>query len=357
MDFTHRLSASYYKTIAVMNESHKIYFVQHSETKKIFIKKILDVYNIDIYKYLYHNPVIGIPKIIDFYEENQQLTVIEEYISGTSLEDKIQQHALSVSDITGYVSELCTLLQALHHAAPPIVHRDIKPSNIIISSCNHAVLLDFNAAKFFSPEHSEDTVLLGTHGYAAPEQYGFGASSPQTDIYALGIVLKEMADSLPVHNSLFDPVIETCTRLSASERYSSVDKLKEAVDALEKNSFFQNFPRSLHAYSLPGFRSRIPWKMFLASLYYLSAACLCGSLTLADTYGLPLFFNRLCAFGILLFWVFGCFNYRNIQRLIPLCSCRSRFLHYTGILLLNVAVSFLFFLLLSILETLCSALS
>ena len=89
MDFTHRLSASYYKTIAVMNESHKIYFVQHSETKKIFIKKILDVYNIDIYKYLYHNPVIGIPKIIDFYEENQQLTVIEEYISGTSLEDKI----------------------------------------------------------------------------------------------------------------------------------------------------------------------------------------------------------------------------------------------------------------------------
>lgn len=346
-----------YKTIAVINEPHNIYLVQDSKTNRIFVRKILDVYNIDIYRYLYHHPMIGMPKIIEFCEENGRLTVIEEYISGISLEDKIKQHALSISDISTYISELCSLLQKLHHADPPIVHRDIKPSNIIISCCNHAVLLDFNAAKFFTPGHSEDTVLLGTRGYAAPEQYGFGASSPQTDIYTLGIVLKEMTDSLPVHSSLFDPIIETCTRLSASERYASVDALKKAVESLEKRPFFRNFPRSLHSYSLPGFRSRTPWKMFLASLYYLSAACLCWSLTIADTYGLLLFFNRLCAFGILLFWVFGCFNYRNIQRFVPLCSCRSRFLRCAGILLLNVAVSFSFFLLLSILETLCSALS
>ena len=45
MDFSHRLAISYYKTIAVINESHNIYLVQHQETKQIFIKKILDVFN------------------------------------------------------------------------------------------------------------------------------------------------------------------------------------------------------------------------------------------------------------------------------------------------------------------------
>ena len=57
-------------------------------------------------------------------------------------------------------------------------------------------LLDFNAAKFFSTSTTEDTVLLGTKGYAAPEQYGFGASTPKTDIYAVGILLNELTSSL-----------------------------------------------------------------------------------------------------------------------------------------------------------------
>ena len=64
MDFSHRLAISYYKTIEVNNESHNIYLVQHQETKQIFIKKILDVLNADIYERLYNNHVVGTPKII-----------------------------------------------------------------------------------------------------------------------------------------------------------------------------------------------------------------------------------------------------------------------------------------------------
>lgn len=74
---------------------------------------------------------------------------------------------------------LCNILNALHSMTPPIIHRDIKPSNIIITSYNYAMLLDFNAAKQFSGQNESDTVLIGTPGYAAPEQYGFGSSSPK----------------------------------------------------------------------------------------------------------------------------------------------------------------------------------
>lgn len=88
--------------------------------------------------------------------------------------------------------ELCEILEKLHSANPPIVHRDIKPSNIIITNYDHVILLDFNAAKYFTDPNTSDTILLGTKGYAAPEQYGFGSSTPQTDIYAVGILLKEL---------------------------------------------------------------------------------------------------------------------------------------------------------------------
>ena len=83
MDLDQRLAISYYKPIAAINEPHHVYLVQHQETKKIAIKKVLDVYNLAVYAELYRNPVAGTPRIINYYEEAGQLTVIEEYISGT----------------------------------------------------------------------------------------------------------------------------------------------------------------------------------------------------------------------------------------------------------------------------------
>ena len=52
MDLSNRLSISYYKTIATLNESHKIYLVQHQSTNKIYVKKVLDVYNKNVFETL-----------------------------------------------------------------------------------------------------------------------------------------------------------------------------------------------------------------------------------------------------------------------------------------------------------------
>lgn len=343
MDLTRHLAVSYYKTIATIDEAHKIYLAQHQETRKIAIKKILDVYNADVYKYLSLYPIAGTPKILAFCEEDHQLTVIEEYISGCTLKDKMQQHSISVSDIVRYMIDLCTILQPLHHTKPPIIHRDIKPSNIMIDCWNHAVLLDFNAAKFFSPGRTEDTVLLGTMGYAAPEQYGFGSSSPQTDIYSIGILLKELSDSLAEPCHLFDAVIETCTKLNADERYKSVNDLRKSMEMLSPVHYSRKASKGIQAYALPGYRSHSPWKMLLASIYYLFVLWISATFQVKNTFGMALFFYKVCVAGILLSWVFAYFNYKNIQNWMPLCHHKNRIVRHLGMLLLTIAlVLFLF---------------
>jgi serine/threonine protein kinase len=341
-DFTHRLAISYYKTIAAINEDHHIYLVQHQESHKIYIKKILDVYNIDIYQHLYEHPVTGTPRIIDFYEENNRLTIIEEFVSGCSLRDKINRSQLTEAEILSYLADLCNVLEELHSSQPAIIHRDIKPSNIIITHYNRAILLDFNAAKHYSSAASEDTVLLGTQGYAAPEQYGFGASSPQTDIYALGILLKEMQASLPQSTNRFDSIVNRCTQINPSERFASITELK--------NALLHPASRGSMKFTPPGFRTRTPWKMFLSSLFYFFAAWLSLSLTVQNVSGIALWGERIFVLVIMLSVIFCSFNYMNIQRFVPLCQHKNRLIRYIGILLLDITVVFFLFMLLFFIE-------
>ena len=265
MNLSQRLSNSFYQVVAAINEPHKVYLVQHRDSGRFYVKKILDVYSADVYKDLVKkildvysadvykdlqaHPIPGIPRIMDSWEEDGRLVIIEEFISGVTLRDLIERtssltisqggyeqapgeysaaaHAdstrneyitavapagmdpcelLTVERIGHYMAGLCEILERLHAHNPPLIHRDLKPSNIIITSCGNVMLLDFNAARFYSgePGRESDTRLLGTKGYAAPEQYGFGESSPQTDIYSIGRILQECVDALPeVESDLF----------------------------------------------------------------------------------------------------------------------------------------------------------
>ncbi len=353
MDLTEKLALSYYKTISTLNESHQVYLVQHQQSGKICVKKTLDVYNRDIYEYLYHNPVVGIPKIIEYYEDDNQLILIEEYISGASLQEMIGAHQLSLEDIQNYITDICDILEALHALNPPIVHRDIKPSNIIITDYNRAMLLDFNAAKFYSAETSEDTMLLGTHGYAAPEQYGFGPSSPQTDIYAIGVLLREMVASNALTTSASQELLtiaERCTKLSPSERFQSVSELKDALSKTRKNAHSSASSSSTHRWAPPGFRTRTPWKMLISSIVYLFIFYLCITLNVENTYGVALWMERIFLLFTFLLLIFAPFDYLNMQRMMPLCKSGHRVVRILGIILLELIIFVLMMLILFIFE-------
>jgi len=335
MDYSSQLALSYYKTIATLNEDHKVYLVQHQDTQEIFVKKILSVYNADIYKELATHPVCGTPRIIEYFEENNQLILIESYISGQSLERKMQTTHLNISDIIHYTTELCEILCQLHNLQPPIIHRDIKPSNIIITEYNHVVLLDFNAAKYYAENADKDTVLLGTKGYAAPEQYGFGSSSPRTDIYAVGILLKELTATLPeIPHPLID-VIEKCIEINPADRYETISELKAALEYQKTDDAEHLTNLSFRNYLLPGFRTLTPWKIFIATPAYLILFWLSLTLEVKDTYGAELWVQRIFCLFMFLSIIFGTCNYLDIQRFLPLCKSKHRIIKYIGTVVLD----------------------
>ncbi len=340
MDYSKRLAISYYKTIATLNESHKIYLVQHQETQKIYVKKILDVYNKDIYQSIAEHPICGIPQIIVLYEEDNQLIVIEHYVSGCSLQEKIDTSSLSIDCIFQYMVELCAILERMHSFQPPIIHRDIKPSNIMITEHNHVMLLDFNAAKYFTESTDIDTVLLGTKGYAAPEQYGFGSSTPRTDIYALGILLKELLFVLPSSSSMLNDIIAKCVQINPADRYQSVTELKAALKQTRQPQMEIKTCSSLtfRSFLPPGFRTLTPWKVIFSSMMYLIILCLCINLEVENTFGAALWVERIFCLFVMLSFIFVGFNYLNIQKGFPLCKHRFKIVRYIGIALLDIMV-------------------
>ncbi|HJC73114.1 MAG TPA: serine/threonine protein kinase [Candidatus Ruthenibacterium merdavium] len=337
MDVSAELRLSFYRNIAMLNEKHGVALVQHIETKKVFVKKTLTIYDTWVFQYLMEHPVPGIPKIEELVEENGRLHVIEEYISGLSLREKLDLTGpLDTDTAVSYMQQLCTILRPLHQLLPPIVHRDIKPSNIIVTSAGVLYLVDFNAAKQASDRKERDTVLIGTFGYAAPEQYGFSASQPATDIYALGVLFNEMLTGKKPQEEMavgpFASVIKKCIEIEPSKRYKNIGQLLEQIHAKYKKMEPQE-PASLRKWLLPGFRTKKPFRWLLAGMWYAFVIYLCmnsGSQNQSASKVLILRFVCFVIFFAETFWV-G--NYQNIHSYFPLANHSNLLVRILGILL------------------------
>ena len=183
---------SEYRQLTSLNAEHGVYLIQHIETGELYVQKTLVNYKADNFPGLKAEPVPNMPRIIEAIEDGGRLIVIERYVSGRTLQKILDQEGpLPVQQVLDIGLQLCAILKQLH--ARGIIHRDIKPSNVILSDDGIVTLLDLDAAKVYKAGEKADTRLLGTHGYAAPEQYGFGSSSPVTDIYAVGVLLNVLA--------------------------------------------------------------------------------------------------------------------------------------------------------------------
>lgn len=352
MDYQARLSLSFYREIAAINSEHKIYLVQHIKTNKIYVKKVLDVYNYSVYQQLASNPIPGIPRIYALCEENAALTVIEEYISGETLQEILDRCGLlHESLVAAYIIQLCDILSKLHGLH--IVHRDIKPSNIIVDQFGQITLLDLNAAKYADPSKKEDTVLLGTNGFAAPEQYGFGSSGFQTDIYAIGILINTLlSGASPIHQTSvgrFTPIVKKCTQLNPADRYQSVAALKKAVINLHLSENVSKLPNE-KAFLPPGYRTGNASHMIFATIGYVLIIILGFSLEIKTPTLAILWIERIFfVISMFVMVLFTC-NYRNIQHHFPLCSSKNILIQMIGVLLFDVLIFLLLILIMAIIE-------
>lgn len=191
----------------------------------IYIRKILP-YSNTVYKRLLQLKLAHVPKILYCLEDKGNTYVIEEYIQGRTLQDILDNDGcISESLVLQIALQICDVLEVLH--ANNIIHRDIKPSNIILGKDGIIALIDFGAARYLTALRGRDTVILGTPGYAPPEQYGFAATDIRSDFYALGITLRELLGK--DYQGRLTAAINKCTMFDPQQRIASAAELRRLL--------------------------------------------------------------------------------------------------------------------------------
>lgn len=184
----------------------------------------------------------NLPAIVDVIERKNSLLIVMDYIEGLSLEDMVQEYGpQDEKRVVQWAKQLCDVLHYLHTRTPPIVYRDMKPANIMLKPDGNVMLIDFGAAREYKPENRKDTILLGTRGYAAPEQYRpEGQSDARTDIYSLGVTIfrlltgaapEELCPVTQLRPEIsvgIEKILMKCTRNLKQERYQTAAELLDA---------------------------------------------------------------------------------------------------------------------------------
>jgi serine/threonine-protein kinase len=204
-----------------------------------------------------------IATLFEYVECEGRSCMVMEYVSGETLSALLErQGALPPSQAIQYLYELAQAVSYLHDH--DIVHRDIKSSNVKIDTQGQAKLLDFGIARSASsPRLTQVGSIVGTLEYMAPEQLCGEPATPQSDIWALGVLLYESltgqmpfaANDLPsLHHKItrvgytraslqnpqvtnaIDNVIARCLQKSPSARYADAKALAHDLQALISQS-------------------------------------------------------------------------------------------------------------------------
>lgn len=228
---------SFYRELTVLDEKKNIVLVQDIRNSELCVKKTLDIYSRDVYEQLVSVRIEGVPAVKECIADDGKLIVVEEYVQGRSLKQVLDEQGLLNEEQAYEIAvQLVDILVRLHQLESAIVHRDIKPSNIIIEKNGHVNLIDFNAARHVNADKNEDTRMLGTVYFAAPEQFGFGQSDERTDIYGLGATINYiMTGDKPgagIAECRFSDILKKCLMVDAKDRYQSAEELRGVLDML-----------------------------------------------------------------------------------------------------------------------------
>ena len=174
-------------------------------------------------------------RVYEVFKCEDSLIVIEEFINGQTLQAILDNEGpLEETKAIKYMINLCSILDVLHNLNPAVIHRDIKPSNIIIDNNGILKLIDFDVSRVYKEERNMDTHILGTKGYAPPEQFGFEQTDCRSDIYSVGVMLNVLTTGKHIKEELNEGklkgIIKKCTNISPDNRYSNVKELKKALE-------------------------------------------------------------------------------------------------------------------------------
>lgn len=265
-----------------------VFLVKKKSDGKIYVKKYMDPGSAAACGRLGGLVNRNIAGICDAAWNDEKGVVIEEFINGNTLAEQMEKDGLFEEErACNIIRDICSGLFAIHNMG--MVHRDIKPENIMISNDGVVKIIDFGITRLVKEGGTQDTVILGTAGYAAPEQFGFMQTDARADIYAVGALLnKLLTGNLPAQGLYSaDPlcsVIKRCIEIDARNRFQTIQELKRAIETetarpdqrRERASVWQKAPgkderegRIGHIIrEIPGFRTRESRKNAAAAAGY-----------------------------------------------------------------------------------------
>ena len=145
--------------------------------------------------------------------------IMMEFIDGYTLEEAIKNKNLDKDALKRVLEDICDAVIYLHQKQ--VIHRDLKPSNIMITRMGGNVkILDFGLAD--SDSNLSGKVPAGTRMYAAPEVLSGGQADFRSDVYSIGMIIKEC-------NIGFSRIAEKCIREDKNKRFAAVSEIKEAL--------------------------------------------------------------------------------------------------------------------------------
>ena len=178
----------------------------------------------------------ALPRIVDIIDNGVTIYVVMDYIEGESLDKILSEFGAQPEELViVWAKQLCDALSYLHSQKPPIIYRDMKPANVMLKPEGNIKIIDFGIAREYKEQNLSDTTVLGTKGYAPPEQYN-GQTDARSDIYALGMTMHHLLTGVdPRKGEAYAPVrvynpelsegieiiINKCVQPAAENRYQS----------------------------------------------------------------------------------------------------------------------------------------
>ena len=211
------------------------------------------------------------PNICTLYDLGRQDGIdflVMEYIEGETLADRLAKGGLPRDQALAYGAQIADGLGKAHRAG--IVHRDLKPANVMLTKPG-VKLLDFGVAKLMESESPSDDsnaptlqkdltrerAIVGTPRYMAPEQLAGGNVDGRTDIYAFGLVLREMLTDRTEPPPAIARVLSKCLAEDPDERWQTAHDLADelrwiALRPRDAGPTAASSPRSFFAFVTAG---------------------------------------------------------------------------------------------------------
>ena len=219
-----RAVTAYFDEVRVLKRGARgtVTLLRHRETGKRYVFRQFDGRADVSCPYL--------PRVEEVAESDGRVAVLEEYVQGDTLLYLLEGGLLDWEEARKVAADICAALWVLHSMGA--VHRDVKDSNVILRGSD-AVLIDFDASRLVKPERPADTVILGTTGYAAPEQFGMSQTDGRADIYSLGVLLNVMLTGQHPSRCLAaghaGRIVRRCTMMNPDQRFRDVLELRDAL--------------------------------------------------------------------------------------------------------------------------------